>query len=71
MQKRRRFKHTTSLEERLADQAQRLREEAIDLPAGVEREGLLRKARQLEAASRMTEWLTSPSPSPTGAGGQH
>jgi len=60
MQKRRRFKHQTSLEERLADEAQHLREHADGLPAGAQRDDLLRKARQLDTASHMSEWLTSP-----------
>jgi hypothetical protein len=42
---RRRFKQTLSLEERLAQEAERLREQAKQLPAGAERETLLRKAR--------------------------
>ena len=60
MQKRRRFKQTTSLEERLAEEAIRLRAKAKSLPPGPERDGLLRKARQDEAASHMSEWLSSP-----------
>ena len=57
---RRRFKQTHSLEERLSEQARRLREEAKLLPPGAEREAVLRKARQAEAAWYMTEWLRSP-----------
>jgi hypothetical protein len=60
MMKRRRFKQTTTLEERLAQEAQRLREEAKRLPHGPEREILLRKARQAETGSHMSEWLRSP-----------
>jgi hypothetical protein len=30
------------------------------VPIGKERESLLRKARQLETASRIDEWLSSP-----------
>nr|WP_084302888.1 MULTISPECIES: hypothetical protein [unclassified Bradyrhizobium] len=60
MQHRRRFKHTLSLEERLAREAERLREQAKKLPHGLERETLLRKARQAETGSHMSEWLTSP-----------
>ena len=44
----RRFKQTQSLEERLAAEAKRLREEAELLPRGLAREQLLRKARQAE-----------------------
>ncbi|MET4631025.1 hypothetical protein ABIB83_008085 [Bradyrhizobium sp. I1.8.5] len=60
MKHRRRFKQTTSLEERLALEAERLREQAKSLPHGREREILLRKARQAETGSHMSEWLTSP-----------
>jgi hypothetical protein len=60
MQRRRRFKQVRSLEERLAEQAKKLREEAKLLPPGAEREALIRKARQTEITSHMTEWLTSP-----------
>jgi hypothetical protein len=57
---RRRFKQTLSLEARLAEEAKRLREEAKLLPPGALREELLRKARQCETGSHMSEWLTSP-----------
>ena len=60
MQQRRRFKHSQSLEERLADEARRLREAAKSLSPGPERERLLRKARQDETALHMTQWLSSP-----------
>ncbi|GAB9241431.1 hypothetical protein [Bradyrhizobium sp. CCBAU 45384] len=60
MQKRRRVKQTRSLEERLAEEAKRLREQANSLPPGVERDHALRKARQAETGSHMSEWLTSP-----------
>jgi hypothetical protein len=59
-QQRRRFKQAESLEERLAAEAIRLREEARLLPPGAVREEVLRKARQTETASHMTEWLSSP-----------
>ncbi|TYL96832.1 hypothetical protein FXB40_11025 [Bradyrhizobium rifense] len=60
MKQRRRFTQTVSLEERLTQEADRLREEAKKLPHGPEREILLRKARQAETGSHMSEWLTSP-----------
>ena len=59
MQKRRRFKQTDALEDRLADEAARLRREALGTPAGVERERLIRRARQADTAARMSEWLRS------------
>ncbi|WP_271566743.1 hypothetical protein [Bradyrhizobium sp. CCBAU 11386] len=46
--RRRRFKQTQSLEERLAAEAERLRASAKTAPPGVRREELLRKARQFE-----------------------
>ena len=59
MPERRRFTQTTSLEERLAKEAKRLRKQAQGTPPGIERERLVRKARRAETASRMTEWLAS------------
>ena len=60
MFRRRRFKQASTLEARLALEARQLREEATRLPPGVERERLLRKARQDETAAHMSEWLLSP-----------
>ena len=60
MMQRRRFKQTISLEDRLAEEAKRLREEAKLLPPGAERDRIIRKARQAETGSHLTEWLTSP-----------
>lgn len=59
MLKRRRFKQLLSLHERLEQKAARFRAEAAALPHGPDRETLLRKVRQLEAASHVDEWLTS------------
>jgi hypothetical protein len=60
MQRRRRFKQTESLEQRLVEEATKLRKEAQGTPPGIERERLIRRARQAETASHMNEWLTSP-----------
>jgi hypothetical protein len=57
---RRRFKQATTLDERLEDQAKRLRDEARGTPPGVARDKLMRRARQAEAAAHMQDWLTSP-----------
>ncbi|MFK4506857.1 hypothetical protein LPJ38_27870 [Bradyrhizobium daqingense] len=57
---RRRVKQTDPLEARLAAEAERLREQAKLLPPGVARDELLRKARQAETGSQMSEWLRSP-----------
>jgi hypothetical protein len=65
---RRRFKQTQSLEERLAEKAKRLREEAKSLPPGAVREALLRKARQAETGSHMSQWLSSPGLQPPNNG---
>ena len=51
MPERRRFTQTTSLEERLAKEATRLRKQAQGTPPGVERDLLLRKAHRAETAS--------------------
>jgi hypothetical protein len=60
MVRRDRFRQALTLEERLAEEAKRLREQAKTLPPGAEREVLIRKARQDEIVARITEWLTSP-----------
>jgi hypothetical protein len=57
---RRRFKQTEPLEVRLSEEAKRLREEAKLLPPGAAREALLRRARQAETGSHMSQWLSSP-----------
>ena len=57
---RRRIKQVQTLEARRAEEAKRLREKARSLPPGVPREELIRKARQAEIGSHLTEWLTSP-----------
>ena len=57
---RRRIKQIASLEARLAEEAKRLREKARLLPPSAERDDIMRKARQAETGSHMTEWLTSP-----------
>ncbi|MDT4737065.1 hypothetical protein RPS27_04745 [Bradyrhizobium sp. WYCCWR 12699] len=49
-----------SLEQHLAAEATRLREQARKTPPGAAREELLRKARQAETGSHMSNWLRSP-----------
>jgi hypothetical protein len=61
--RRRRVKQSVTLEVRLADEAHRLRVAAEALPAGDERDELLRKAVQAEAAVEMTALLSNPPPS--------
>lgn len=58
--KRRRFKQTDILEDRLEAHAIRLRAEAEALPPGPARDNLLRLARQAETSAHMSEWLRSP-----------
>jgi hypothetical protein len=59
MQERRRFKQFLSLSERLDEEATRIRAEAT----GIDRDRLVRKARQLETAMRFV--AGSPSPAVT------
>lgn len=60
MQMRRRTKQADTLENRLAAEAERLREQAKLLKPGAVRDELLRRARQCETGSHMSEWLSSP-----------
>jgi hypothetical protein len=46
-------------DKRLAQEALRIQEKIKSLPNGRERELLVRKARQLETAAHITEWLSS------------
>jgi hypothetical protein len=59
MQKRRRFARLATLEERLAAEAVRLHKLAQGTPPGIERERLIRRARQAETGAHLTEWLTA------------
>jgi hypothetical protein len=57
----RRTKRTVSFEQQLAEEARRFKEAAEKEPAGsMARELLLRRARQAETASHLSEWLSSP-----------
>jgi hypothetical protein len=62
MMKRRRVKHSDTLEDRLANEARRLKTEADGLSPGKERDELLRKATQAETALEMTSLLTQRPP---------
>lgn len=57
---RRRVKQNGNLEQRLAQEAKRLRAQAKLLPLGSAREALFRKARQAETGLHITDWLRSP-----------
>jgi hypothetical protein len=60
MQKRRRFKHTSTLTERLAEDTAQLQEQAKMLPAGLTRDHVMRRIRQNETAGDLCLWLNSP-----------
>jgi hypothetical protein len=55
-----RFKQPRSLEERLADEAKRLHEQAELLPPGALRDAVERKAREAETGAHISDWLRSP-----------
>jgi hypothetical protein len=59
MPQRRGFKQQAPLDQRLGEQAKRLRKEAQGTPPGVERDKLIRLARLAETAGHMDEWLSS------------
>ena len=52
------IKQTMTFKERLAEEAERFRLAAQDLPYGTARELLLKRARQAETASHMNDWLS-------------
>ena len=59
MQGRRFSQKIASLEDRLAEEAAKLRKEAQGTPPGIERERLIRRARQADTGSHLSEWLRS------------
>ena len=58
MQRRRSVPHT--FEERIAAEKAKLEAQVANHKRGPQREALLEKIRQLETASHMNEWLSSP-----------
>ncbi len=54
------FKHQLSLHDKLTAWSDEVRKQAAQLPCGSEREVLLAKARQADAACHLEEWLNSP-----------
>jgi hypothetical protein len=48
-----------TIEQNWERQSEEARHQAEKLPVGREREALVRKARQLETASRIDQWLAS------------
>jgi hypothetical protein len=59
-QRRRHFRQNDLIEQRLANQAKRLRDEAELVGPGSLRDELLQRARRAEIGSRIGEWLTLP-----------
>ena len=68
IKRRNRTKNAATFEERLAEQAEKFTEAANKLPNGSKaRERLLQRARQVETASDINKWLSSPELQPTRA----
>jgi hypothetical protein len=59
-ERRRSFTQLLTLENRLAYEAKRLRAQAKAMPHGPDRDAMIRKARQAETGSQMSQWLRSP-----------
>ena len=57
---RRRFRRAVDLKDRLASFAQEVRKKADLLPAGREREDMLKMARQADTAAHLDDWANSP-----------
>jgi hypothetical protein len=49
-----------TIEQKWLEQSEAAKKEAQNLPYGREREALVRKARQLDTASQINQWLSSP-----------
>lgn len=60
MNKRRRFKQTLPLEQRLVEDTARLREQARAMRPGPALDSILKRIRRNETAAHLTEWLKSP-----------
>ena len=57
---RRRVKHQFSLQDRIIAWAKEVREQAVKLPPGPDRDMLLKKVRQAEMALHLEDWTNSP-----------
>jgi hypothetical protein len=53
-----------TIEEKWRQQSEAAQQEAEKLPYGKKREALVRKARQLQTASQIDRWLSSPALQP-------
>jgi hypothetical protein len=60
MRTRRQFKQPSTFEFRLIQEAYNLRKQAEGMPPSVRRDELLRKARQVDVAVQVNNWLSSP-----------
>jgi hypothetical protein len=60
MTKRRRVKQTTTLEDRLAAEAQRQRAKAATMPPGPDRDDILQRAQEIETTAQLSGWLSAP-----------
>jgi hypothetical protein len=69
MLKRRRFKQTLSLSERLVQDVEHLKTQLATLPPGPERDHLVKRIRQNEIAANIDQWLKSPGLQPPQAVG--
>jgi hypothetical protein len=54
------FKSPRSFEDQIASEKAHLTEQAAKLSHGPQKDRLLRKIRQLDTASHLSEWLSSP-----------
>jgi hypothetical protein len=59
IKRRRRFKQTVPLKDRLCAFAKDLREEASRLPAGPERDAMLERASRADTAVHVEDWARS------------
>jgi hypothetical protein len=57
--RRRRFKPVTTLQDRIVEWAKAIRAQAAELPPGRDRDELLKKVRQAEAAMHLDDWANS------------
>ena len=64
MLKRRGFKQSTSLRDRLTAWAEAVRQQAAALPPGPERDALLKKASQADTAFYLDDWARMSAPFP-------
>jgi hypothetical protein len=60
MQRRRRFKQQTSLQDRIAEWAAGVRDQISRMNPGPERDELIKKLRQTETAMHLENWPKSP-----------